>query len=146
MPAASSLQYTKAALDAYHAGKTIRCALLTGSSVAPSARNAFLSALNADLHAAPHQTVTVSTQIAQSANLATTPDRVQNHYTDATFTSVAAGPNIVAVVYYVDTGNATTSPIMHHGTLNPAVTPNGSNIIIRQGSNGVLHAEVPVTP
>lgn len=215
MPAATSLQHCKAALDAYYAGKTIMLALLTGRSVSLSPANNFVSAIEADDDSGvTHEEVdTISTEIDTAAD----PDRVEIHVTDTTFGSVAAdeqaftgeesddvitcaghgyqngdvvqlsgvtgltglsedttyfvrdvstdtfklaatasgaaiditldGSGTVVrgfqrVLYYVALGGASSAdPVISHADLSEAIFPNGNNIIIRQGDDGIVHAE-----
>jgi hypothetical protein len=138
--AASSAEYVKAALDTYHTGRTVRCALLVGVTVPPGSAG-YLIDLAPDLASAAAVPVTVGTLI----NAAAAPKRTEVHFGDATFPSVDASVgDILRVAYYVDTGTAATSPLIHHGGLSEPLTPNGSDIIIRQGSDGVVHAEIVV--
>lgn len=51
---------------------------------------------------------------------------------DVLFTSVPGGTDVAKVVYYKDTGTATTSPLIC--SLDVAVTPNGGNITIQHAA------------
>jgi len=59
---------------------------------------------------------------------------------DVTFTSVS-GSQIVALIIYIDTGSAATSPLVAFidtGVTNLPLTPNGGNIAITWNASGIF--------
>lgn len=59
---------------------------------------------------------------------------------DVTFTAVT-GAQVVALVIYIDTGNAATSPLVAFidtGVTNLPVTPNGGDITITWNASGIF--------
>lgn len=59
---------------------------------------------------------------------------------DATFTAVT-GAQVVALVIYIDTGSAATSPLVAYldtGVTNLPVTPNGGDILITWDASGIF--------
>ena len=59
---------------------------------------------------------------------------------DVTFTAVT-GSQVVALVIYIDTGNAATSPLVAFidtGVTNLPVTPNGGDIAITWNASGIF--------
>jgi hypothetical protein len=138
--AASGTQYLKVALDTYHVGQPAKCVLLTGETVAFGAAE-FLSDLAADLSSVPAVAVAVSTV----ANTGVAPKRTEVHVGDATFPNVAVAVGTIhRVAWFADTGNAATSPVMLHSGLSEPVVPEDADIIVRQGSDGIVHAKVLV--
>lgn len=60
---------------------------------------------------------------------------------DVTFTAVALGNNLEALVFYVDTGTAATSPLVAYldtGITNMPVTPNGGDISVTWNASGIF--------
>lgn len=61
---------------------------------------------------------------------------------DLTYTAVAAGPNIEALVFYIDTGNPATSPLVAYidaGVTGLPVTPNGGDINVVWNVLGIFN-------
>jgi hypothetical protein len=139
-----SLQFLLDARAAYFSGKTVRCALLTGATVARTADKGYRSAYAADIAAGvPTATVTPSS----TANTGASPQRIQTTFTDATIAVPGGTADIVGCLYYVDTGLDTTDTVLHIGPLSsPVVIDTGGNtVIIRAGSDGVMHGRALVT-
>lgn len=60
---------------------------------------------------------------------------------DVTYTAVVAGPNVEALVFYIDTGVAGTSPLvayMDTGITGLPVVPNGGDINVVWNASGIF--------
>lgn len=108
-------------------GQTVKVALVT-AGYTYSGANQYYSSVSASVVGTP-----------QTLNSKTFTDGVFDA-DDVTFLSVS-GSQVVALVIYIDTGNAATSPLVAFidtGVTNLPVTPNGGDITITWNATGIF--------
>lgn len=108
-------------------GQTVKVALVTAGYTYSSA-NQFYSSVSASVIGTPQTlgTKTFTNGVFDAA--------------DVLFTAVT-GAQVVALVIYIDTGNAATSPLVAFidtGVTNLPVTPNGGDIAITWNPSGIF--------
>ena len=108
-------------------GQTVKVALVT-AGYTYSGANQYYSSVSASVVGTP-QTLTSKTFTDGVFDAA-----------DVLFTAVT-GAQVVALVIYIDTGNAATSPLVAFidtGVTNIPVTPNGGDIAITWNASGIF--------
>ena len=110
----------------------------TGIDLTTSTVKIALVRTSAYTYSSTHEFLSSVTSVATTDAL--TGKSVTNGVFDATgggvATSVAAGADIDAIIYFIDTGSAATSRLIAYKDSFTAVTPDGNNITVANGGAG----------